>query len=476
MSQNDLSIFYEKNIYPRIKNKSNYETIKANLTTIAKDPSIVKSRCYQQAWEECCRLFEIGMEIAFTEKLYSKRSLPHFCRTDNKCQRCQDKEMYKNKSGKIETIEEEILKRYNNMRKKSYEYTSSSEDDRQFNNYDLFMTRVEKQCKVPTNDVVFPIEGNENEDIMIMEISSEESKGEIDNKVDDEKYEHSNSDNFEFLSHSPTFDTVDTNKNVKLSLNNTSSRQSQSIKKTKLKEFQFKFTKRENIDKKILRKFRKFLKEKYKKNQANVVSIISNNKFWQDFITLNLLPPFSYNAEEKDFKSCNTGYMCWVFEHPSSVDLYNIFIKSNYQNLISHFEMKYHLNSSDEEYIQLKTYLNTLALVFSCSQNSESTVSDTTDFIFEVNPTNKMEEDFEVEHELYNKNDIGNNSASINRFNSNFVSLHPQMPDIFNELINCNRNTLYSKSFGYKNEVNDTISDESNEYGGNKEEFDSDSD
>ena len=138
--------------------------------------------------------------------------------------------------------------------------------------------------------------------------------------------------------------------------------------------------------------------------------------------------------------------------------------------------MKYHLNSSDEEYIQLKTYLNTLALVFSCSQNSESTVSDTTDFIFEVNPTNKMEEDFEVEHELYNKNDIGNNSASINRFNSNFVSLHPQMPDIFNELINCNRNTLYSKSFGYKNEVNDTISDESNEYGGNKEEFDSDSD
>ena len=50
------------------------------------------------------------------------------------------------------------------------------------------------------------------------------------------------------------------------------------------------------------------------------------------------------------------------------------------------------------------------------------------------------------------------------------------MPDIFNELINCNQSTLYSKSFGCNNKDNDTISDESNEYGGNKEEFDSDSD
>ena len=67
----------------------------------------------------------------------------------------------------------------------------------------------------------------------------------------------------------------------------------------------------------------------------------------------------------------------------------------------------------------------------------------------------------------------GEENYSVNRFNSNYISLHPQMPDIFNELINNNRKTLYSKSFGGKQ--NDSMSDESIEYGGNKEEFDSDS-
>ena len=72
MNQKELNDVYEKYIYDLIKNKSNYETIRANLALIARDPSIVKSRCYQQAWEECCRLFEIGIELAFTEKIYPK--------------------------------------------------------------------------------------------------------------------------------------------------------------------------------------------------------------------------------------------------------------------------------------------------------------------------------------------------------------------------------------------------------------------
>ena len=420
---------------------------------IAKNPCIVKSRSYQQAWEECCRLFEIGIELAFTEQLYPKRSFAHFCNENNKCQRCQNKETYKNKCGKIETIEEEILRRYNTNRKKSYEYTSSSEDDKLFNNYDLFMNRVEKKCRVESNkDLSVPFESNN--DMMMMEISSDEIKS------------RKQSDNYDFLEHSPTIDIVDS-KGFKLSLTNNSfsrqSQQSQSLKKSKLKEFQFKFTKRENIDKKILRKFRKFLKEQYKKNQINVINILSNNKFWSDFVSLNLLPPFSYIIEEKEFKSFNTGYMCWVFEHPNSIELYNIFIKPNYQYLINHFETKYHLNQNDDEYNQLKTYINTLAVVFGTGQANESTtISDNTDFLFESNPKHIMSEDIE-----------GEENYSVNRFNWNYISLHPQMPDIFNELINNNRKTLYSKSFGGKQ--NDSMSDESIEYGGNKEEFDSDS-
>ena len=143
------------------------------------------------------------------------------------------------------------------------------------------MNRVEKKCRVESNkDLSVPFESNN--DMMMMEISSDEIKS------------RKQSDNYDFLEHSPTIDIVDS-KGFKLSLTNNSlsrqSQQSQSLKKSKLKEFQFKFTKRENIDKKILRKFRKFLKEQYKKNQINVINILSNNKFWSDFVSLTYVHP-----------------------------------------------------------------------------------------------------------------------------------------------------------------------------------------
>ena len=163
-----------------------------------------------------------------------------------------------------------------------------------------------------------------------------------------------------------------------------------------------------------------------------------------------------YNSIE--FGCSNTQHM-----YPVLNDL-NSFSSMMYEKGGRRFnETKYHLNQNDDEYNQLKTYINTLAVVFGTGQANESTtISDNTDFLFESNPKHIMSEDIE-----------GEENYSVNRFNWNYISLHPQMPDIFNELINNNRKTLYSKSFGGKQ--NDSMSDESIEYGGNKEEFDSDS-
>lgn len=327
-----------------------------------------------------------------------------------------------------------------------------------------------------------------------------------------------NQNEIDSISHSQTFDTLDTNKQTKIS--NTLSHRSNSIKKTKLKEFQFKFTKRENIDKKIMRKFRKYLKEKYRKNiHPELILIINSHKFWIDFITQNLLPPFVYEYEEKEFKSFNTGYMLWIFEHANSFELYNHFINANQQNLIKHFQDQYHLEETDEEFTLLKTYVATLAKIFGNNRSTTSNISENGNYIFDNRITYKQSsgdmdiDDFEEnifssppsknEGEVNNNNN--NNNANMN-FESNFkqqqhtntntttnnnkqskrnnyngfVSLHPTMPDIFNELIQSNnRKTVpfHSKSFGYVDkELNETITDESDEFNENKEEFGSESD
>ena len=74
-------------------------------------------------------------------------------------------------------------------------------------------------------------------------------------------------------------------------------------KKKKIKEYKFITIKRENVDKKILRKFKKFLKHKLKEKADNEIkNYIKNNGFWPDYIKMNLMPPFSYEKENISFK------------------------------------------------------------------------------------------------------------------------------------------------------------------------------
>ena len=409
---------------------------------------MIKSRSYQQAWEECCKLFQTGIEIAIIEIFDPEKTFlvtGHDC-IGPQCEKCLDRKIYEEKKSKMDTIEAEIIRLYRDRRRKekAYEYTSSSDEDKQCNNFDFFLNSFSKQFS-GNNISSLPFE---EDNLVLMEVSDDEkSKYNLPSKMP--------IDDNEQLSHSPTFDTYD--EKQRRSLIKQINRHNQSIKKGKLKEFQFKFTKRENIDKKILRKFRKYLKDKFKKKDEEVNLIISANKFWYHFINQNLLPPFVYEVEEKEFKSFNTGYMCWVFEHNAADELYNLFIKVHYEKLMAHFETKYKLNPKEEEYNLLKNYLNTLPAIFGNS----------TDYIFDVDPKKAYQE-------------VESTSSSVNNdylgHGDNFVSLRPQIPDIFSELINYNSMTPYSKSFGYA-ERKETISDDkSNEYDENKEEFETDND
>jgi hypothetical protein len=138
------------------------------------------------------------------------------------------------------------------------------------------------------------------------------------------------------------------------------------------KRFNPKFTKRENLDKKIVRKFRKFLKESYWK-QPQTFDICSNKEFWLKFVNEDVFPPssFSYLGQNYHFKSFNTSYICWLFSQKNAECYFNIFIKEKgeviYKSIVEKYWRK--LNElSDNEKIEvekhLQFYINRFADIF----------------------------------------------------------------------------------------------------------------
>jgi len=116
-----------------------------------------------------------------------------------------------------------------------------------------------------------------------------------------------------------------------------------------LKEFTQKFIKRETIDKKILRGFRKYLK----KESSKVLKNLEHKKFWIIFIKDNILPPMKLvNSELKiniEFKSFSIRYMIWLFGQPEAKNLYKEFISKNGENIFKNLLESINTNSKTEK-------------------------------------------------------------------------------------------------------------------------------
>jgi hypothetical protein len=139
-----------------------------------------------------------------------------------------------------------------------------------------------------------------------------------------------------------------------------------------LKEFNPKFTKRENIDKKVLRKFKKFLKDYYKSHKAEFDQL-ENKEFWIIFLNGNMFPPMKYLQKDLsrtiEFKSFNTQYMAWIFSHKPSNTLYELFLKQKgedlYNSIIKKFKIDSESRDNEETLSQLKCYVFNIAEIFS---------------------------------------------------------------------------------------------------------------
>lgn len=236
-------------------------------------------------------------------------------------------------------------------------------------------------------------------------------------------------------------------------LNNNKSFSIEDSRKKKIKEFHFREIKRENIDKKIIRKFKKYLKsENTKLNNLELIHYVNNSEFWSDFINSNLMPPFNYAKENKGFKSFNTQYLKWFFEHKFSLELYNLFIKDSYNSLLILLKKSNYLNEGNEDYSLLKIYLKSLPLIYGKDeqQNNDKDIEmdedeDKSNSI--KNHNNRMETDNDFMKDNY---ELGNNAGN----NFHFAYSEGYFNDEQNKEQNDNEKKPFNEQQFFENGIN----------------------
>jgi hypothetical protein len=150
-----------------------------------------------------------------------------------------------------------------------------------------------------------------------------------------------------------------------------------------LKNFNPNYTKRANVDKKILRKFKNYLKGILEKKNYSHSTSTSNfgqeNLFWFEFVNGNYFPPFKFYDEkekkQKEFKSFNSNYLIWIFNREKAINFYEEFLKDCGKETLDSLLKEYSLDISEKskEIEDLQFYLYHLAEVSTMSQERTHT-------------------------------------------------------------------------------------------------------
>ena len=146
-----------------------------------------------------------------------------------------------------------------------------------------------------------------------------------------------------------------------------------------LKDFNPKFLKKENIDKKIFRRFRNFVRDNY----HNFINMCFeyDHPFWDEFCYRNLLPPMIYihpkTGRRREFKSFNTKYFLWLFNKKGTYVLFSLFSQQQGNDVLDNFIREYKLREIKEDNVieKLKTYIYSIPKIYSmnCLGTNEET-------------------------------------------------------------------------------------------------------
>jgi hypothetical protein len=190
-----------------------------------------------------------------------------------------------------------------------------------------------------------------------------------------------------------------------------------------LKTFNPKFLKKENIDKKIFRRFRKFVKAYYKDNKSSPI-FSKNVHFWKKFYMKNLLPPvkiISNIGEIIEHKSFNTQYLIWLFSQEGTSELFQLFSQKESENIINNFINEYNLSKSSEDGIieKLKQYISYIPEIYdSYNNNQKKIILEENKEIFDANELNESRE--KKENNNNNSESFESEELTSNPFHLNF--------------------------------------------------------
>ena len=346
--KNDIMVFYSNQLMTLINKYNNPFSNDISLFNyLIENPDIFKSKIYEMSLEDCYRAFEKGLKICLMI-FFGLEKINYNIYINEKVLFLYDINLLTNFEGhiinKYQNIQNEKLNSIQLINPQNYLFYDFFSDigDNDLNN-NLFFPYNKFQSLEPFN--------NKNDNNNFFNANLFFTTKENDNNKNYIKLENKKRNRTSKLSTSS-----------KTSLNKSSSF---SVKKTKIKEYQFRVCKRENIDKKILRKFSKFLKLQNKlKINSNIMDYVKNSEFFQDFIKYNLMPPFEYKEENVKFKSFNTKYLLWFFGHKFSQELYNIFMESNYDEILELITKTCKFNENLDELNLLKSYLYKIPQIF----------------------------------------------------------------------------------------------------------------
>ena len=522
--------FFNKELFPLLKKyNEGLEEDYFEFKTLIENPNILKSRTYQQIWENSCKVFEEGLSLSLDWVLWIENDKNKD--TPKAINYYKEKETFINKMNILIHFEKEVVKSYNSNELNKIHNLQLYEFEQDLFNKNCEEDDFDDVLEKPFNNFVFlPHELGENNESLFPKnkiLNDDVNRFIFENKIDNIKsnfyneknnnlnkinnFKNNNLKNNNNQNNNNNISNNDNNQNnnniininsdnsesgnkrhSKISINSKSSTKSYKSdlrKKKIIKEFKFKQLKRENVDKKILRKFKKFLKHKLKdKTDNEVKNYIKNNEFWPEYIKNNLMPPFSYEKENISFKSFNTQYLCWFFEHKFALELFNIFIKNNYDDLLQLIENTYNLSEKADDFILLKTYLNIMPLIYgketqnrstACSSNDNKPIDDEieiknnnisieeedkkfdnmiieNDYIHDINNINNITS-------INNVSDLGeNNNILINNINKINISNEFSNPQSFlcgnNTNMNMNINSgLNDNGFNNTNNLNDSF-------------------
>ena len=187
---------------------------------------------------------------------------------------------------------------------------------------------------------------------------------------------------------------------------------------------------RVNLYKKIVRKFRKYLKK-------NIKEI--TDSFWSSFCRENYLPPFK--KEEIEFKSFSQLYLNWLFSHKGGIELYNQFIRHSGDEELNKIYSNYNIKDAEDKItiknffinfaeffanLKLNENMNDLALLNNL-ENINNTIDNKSLFsepdfatnLIRSSNYNKRDEDEELS--IGSINDLYNEERIINNYDKEYI-------------------------------------------------------